>query len=483
MSPSSIDRRSLVAGTVATGAAAALAGSPAVGASALASGRARRPDPMSPARLHRRVRELCDFQPRWAGYRAERQAGAWLARRLRDAGLEVEVDRYTFRKWQLDGWRTTLLSSEGRRELPSFPLWSSAAGRGTAPLVDVGLGTEPELVARDLGGAVAVVTGRALLNVFASYPDTYHRAAELGAVAMVVTSDAPDNLVRPTSSSRNLLDDNPIPAFQLGAQDLAAVREAAGQGGRLRYRLAAEHRDGTTRDVVGRLRGSGEQPGTVLVCAHYDAWFTGALDNATGVAGLIGLAEHFAALPRSQRPRDMVFVGVTGHDAGYPHLGLHHFVESRPELMEDVDLFVNLDHLAAHGEEHVSGTGVTEMLGLELDLGLQRPLDEERALFTSRHPALAATFLPHLAAHGIVLTAAVQTIPEVNANGDLEGLVGALGVPSVNLTMATPHYHTVEDTPSRIPARQLARCVRAHRDFLTEAMALPREVLRAGIGL
>ncbi|WP_300539816.1 hypothetical protein, partial [uncultured Nocardioides sp.] len=166
---------------------------------------------MSPARLHRRVRELCDFQPRWAGYRAERQAGAWLARRLRDAGLEVEVDRYTFRKWQLDGWRTTLLSSEGRRELPSFPLWSSAAGRGTAPLVDVGLGTEPELLARDLGGAVAVVTGRALLNVFASYPDTYHRAAELGAVAMVVTSDAPDNLVRPTSSSRNLLDDNPIP--------------------------------------------------------------------------------------------------------------------------------------------------------------------------------------------------------------------------------------------------------------------------------
>ena len=163
-----------------------------------------------------------------------------------------------------------------------------------------------------------------------------------------------------------------------------------------------------------------------------------------------------------------------------PALREQHMFEA---LMEDVDLFVNLDHLAAHGEEHVSGTGVTEMLGLELDLGLQRPLDEERALFTSRHPALAATFLPHLAAHGILLTAAVPTIPEVNANGDLEGLVGALGVPSVNLTMATPHYHTVEDTPSRIPARQLARCVRAHRDFLIEAMALPREVLRAGIGL
>ncbi|MBU2075839.1 MAG: hypothetical protein KJ938_15510 [Actinobacteria bacterium] len=179
----SVDRRSLVAGTMAAAAATALTGPAAKALPQRSSGRAERPDPMAPARLHRRVRELCDFQPRWAGYRAERQAGAWLARRLRDAGLDVEVDRYTFRKWQLDGWRTTLLSAQGRRVLPSFPIWSTAAGRGTAPLVDVGLGTEPELLARDLTGAVAVVTGKALLNVFASYPDTYHRAAELGAVA------------------------------------------------------------------------------------------------------------------------------------------------------------------------------------------------------------------------------------------------------------------------------------------------------------
>ena len=40
---------------------------------------------------------------------------------------------------------------------------------------------------------------------------------------VTVTSDAPDNLIRPTSSSRNKLDDNPIPAFQLGARDLAEV--------------------------------------------------------------------------------------------------------------------------------------------------------------------------------------------------------------------------------------------------------------------
>ena len=473
-SPTAVGRRALLAGATGAGAAGVVAAGASPAAAAV--------DPMSPRRLHRRVRELCAFSPRWAGYRGDRQAGRWLARRLEAAGCDTEGDRYTFRKWQLDGWRVSLLQDGRRRDLESFPLWSTAAGRGAARVVDVGLGTEPELLAADLRGAVAVVTGKALLNVFATYPDTYHRAAELGAVAMLVTSDAPDNLVRPTSTSQNRLDDNPIPAFQLGARDLARVRRAARDGARVRYQLDAHHRAGTTRDVVGRLRGSGELPGTVVVCAHYDAWFTGALDNATGVAGLVGLAEHFGSLPRSQRPRDMVFVGVTGHDAGYPHLGMNHWIGANADLLGEVDLFVNLDHLAAHGEEHLSGTGVLDGLGIDAEVLIERGGDEERALFTTRHPALAATFLPHLLRQGITMSAVVPSLPEVNANGDLEGLMAERGVPCVNLTMATPHYHTVEDTPDRIPPRQLARCVTAHRDFLTDAMALPRELLRLSAG-
>ncbi len=32
----------------------------------------------------------------------------------------------------------------------------------------------------------------------------------------------------------------------------------------------------------------------ILVMAHFDAWFYGALDNASGVATMLGLAEYFA---------------------------------------------------------------------------------------------------------------------------------------------------------------------------------------------
>ena len=431
-------------------------------------------DPMDPERLHRWVRELCAFSPRWAGYPGDRLSADWLEQRLDQAGLETQIDPYSFRKWQLNDW-SVHLQTEGRSEaMKSFPMWSTQAGAGEAELVDVGLGTELELLAQDIRGKAVVVTGRALLNVFATYPDTYPRAAELGAVAMFVTSDAPDNLIRPTSSSQNQLDANPIPAFQLGAQDLARMRQAARNGGRVRWSLEAYHEDGTTHDVVGHLPGSGALDGTILICAHYDAWFSGALDNATGVAGLIGLAEHFAGLPLEERPRDMIFLGVTGHDVGFPYGGMTHWVSTHQQLIPELDLFMNLDHLAARGEEHLSGTGIIDMLGLSIE----RPGDEERALFTTQHPALTRTFLPYLGQYGL-LALPVPTVPEVSANRDLEGAMGLLQVPSVNLTMATPHYHTERDTPDRIPAEQLSRSVQAHRDFLQDILHMSRAQIRS----
>ncbi len=431
-------------------------------------------DPMSPDRLHGWVRELCAFQPRWAGYPAERRAGEWLAQRLQNAGVETQMEPYGFRKWELGNWKVELTDGESTQEIKSFPMWSTHAGKGTAELVDVGLGTELELLTRNIAGKAVVVTGKALLNVFATYPDTYQRAAELGAVAMFVTSDAPDNLIRPTSSSQNYLDDNPIPAFQLGARDLARLRAASRTGGTVSWSLESKHVDGTTHDIVGFLPGSGELEGAVVICAHYDAWFTGALDNATGVAGLIGLAEHFGALDVAERPRDMIFLGVTGHDTGFPYGGMSNWLSKYPDNVPDIDLFVNLDHLAAHGEEHVSGAGIIDMLGLTIE----RPGDEERALFTTKHPVLGLTFLPYLVKYGL-LAGYLPTVPEVNANRDLEGAMGALGVPSVNLTMATPHYHTVEDTPDRIPAEQLSRAVQAHRDFITDMIGMSRTQIRA----
>ncbi|WP_232680479.1 M28 family metallopeptidase [Nocardioides sp. R-C-SC26] len=434
-------------------------------------------DPLSPARLHRHVREVCAFGPRWTGYPAERRASHWVAARLRAAGLRTEVDRYGFRKWQLSRWRVDLRADGGLQPIATFPLWSSHGGEGEAPLVDVGFGSDPELALHDLRGKAVVVTGKALLNVFSTYRDVYAHAAARGAVAMFVTSDAPDNLIRPTSSSANQLDKNPIPAFNLGATDLARLRRAARAGSRIRWRLDARHVDGHTHDVTAVLPGSGAESGALMIAAHVDSWFTGALDNATGTAGLIGLAEHFARVPRAKRPKDMYFVSVTGHDTGFPFGGLQHWVRTHSRLMSRLDAFVNLDHLAAHHEEHLSTGGIIDMLGLSI----QTPLDQERALFTTAHPTLAAIWTPALLRHRLAPVVPGPTIPAFTPNPDLEGIMGDHGVPSSSLTMATPHYHTIEDTPDRIPPEQLSRAVRCHADVLAGMQSVPGSLLRLGV--
>ena len=48
----------------------------------------------------------------------------------------------------------------------------------------------------------------------------------------------------------------------------------------------------------------------IVVVAHVDSFFEGALDNASGVAGMVALAEYFAAVPQAERTRNIVFAGI-----------------------------------------------------------------------------------------------------------------------------------------------------------------------------
>lgn len=95
------------------------------------------------------------------------------------------------------------------------------------------------------------------------------------------------------------------PCFNLGGEDgdflnhLIARASAAGLADQLRVTLslkqALQHGPGQTLVAHVRGRSSAEN---LIVSAHSDAWFTGANDNASGVAALIALARHYARGPR-----------------------------------------------------------------------------------------------------------------------------------------------------------------------------------------
>jgi len=112
-------------------------------------------------------------------------------------------------------------------------------------------------------------------------------------------------------------------------------------------------------NLVARIKGT-RGGKAMVVSAHYDHLgvrdgeiYNGADDNASGVAGLLAVAETFKARP----PRhDVIFAVVDAEESGLR--GARAFVAAPPAPLETVALEVNFDMLGknARNELYVSGT-------------------------------------------------------------------------------------------------------------------------------
>ncbi|KAF1694248.1 aminopeptidase [Pseudoxanthomonas jiangsuensis] len=128
----------------------------------------------------------------------------------------------------------------------------------------------------------------------------------------------------------------------------------------------------TSRNVVGVLPGASRADEAVLYMAHWDhlgkhegeegdAIYNGAIDNATGVAGILEIAEAFAGQP--QRPeRSVVFLAVTLEESGL--LGSKYYVAHPSFPLDKIAGVVNLDAMSVAGRSRdmvVTGFGNSEL--------------------------------------------------------------------------------------------------------------------------
>jgi hypothetical protein len=114
-----------------------------------------------------------------------------------------------------------------------------------------------------------------------------------------------------------------------------------------------------SRNVVARIQGSdprGKEQYVVHV-AHWDHLgldasragdpiYHGALDNASGVAGLLEIARAYARLPNPPR-RSVLLIATTGEEHGL--LGARHYVESPLYPLNSTAAVINLDALNPWG--------------------------------------------------------------------------------------------------------------------------------------
>lgn len=162
--------------------------------------------------------------------------------------------------------------------------------------------------------------------------------------------------------------------------DLDAAYASAGKRGfkpvplkaKVSATLKSSITEKTSRNVIGVLPGASKPDEAVLYMAHWDHLgkhegeegdniYNGAVDNATGVAGILEIAEAFAH--QDPKPaRSVVFVAVTLEESGL--LGSKYYVAHPTFPLNKIAGVINLDAMSVGGKSRdfvVTGKGNSQL--------------------------------------------------------------------------------------------------------------------------
>ena len=167
--------------------------------------------------------------------------------------------------------------------------------------------------------------------------------------------------------------------------DLDAMRVAAGKRGfkampmkaKMSVDLKSTTSEKSSRNVIGVLPGSEKPDEAIVYMAHWDHLgkhegadpsenggdnvYNGAVDNATGVAGIIEIAEKFARSEPKPK-RSVIFLAVTLEESGL--LGSKYYVAHPTVPMDKTVAVINMDAMPVGGRSKnmtVVGMGNSEL--------------------------------------------------------------------------------------------------------------------------
>ena len=315
---------------------------------------------------------------RIAGTKYETMTADWVQEKFRALGLEdvhrVPLDippQWMPQDWDLkaEGSGGTLSFSSAYPAVPFDPnrrlsreQWATFPSPMPTPLeveaVWVGLGTEPDFAGRDVRGKAVVfqaMLAPGQMGNSAAFEGVGPRAEAAGAAMTIGIWGYYGNMAVVQSAQAQQ-----TPGFWIGFEDGKRLRDLISEGPvTISASMDVDIVEGLTTPIqFGMLPGTTDE--TIIVTAHMDGWFDAALDNASGLAVMVTLAEHFSQIPREQRRRNMIFVGGAGHHPGSP--GSPYMRESG--MAENAALLLNAEHVAPaqflrYGTELVRTAGIS----------------------------------------------------------------------------------------------------------------------------
>ncbi len=396
-------------------------------------------DPLA-ARIAGHVRTLCGLEPdRNPGTTGNREAVEHVARAFR--ALDLQCEEIPF---ETVGWRygTATISVAGT-SIPAHPGPFSPPFDDSAPLVVAS--TVEQLSAPDIHGAVLLLHGPIAIEQLTPRDYPWYSNADHAAVLAAIERAKPAAVLAATGMSPGttaalspfpLIEDASftLPSAYLAEKDGAALASHTGQA-------VAVHID-SGRFAAACLQPTGWLPGRttarILVTSHLDTkpGTPGALDNASGVATMLAVAE----LLGSHSLRHTVeFVPFNGEDH-FASPGEVAYLDHRPDT-DDISLVVNVDGAGyAGGPSVVSRFGTTAVI----DAALSSALDRHSACVTEGDPWFSGD-------HAVF---AMRGVP-------------ALAITSRDMEkLWTEVAHTAADTPDLIDSALLAETARFIADIV-----------------
>ena len=191
---------------------------------------------------------------------------------------------------------------------------------------------------------------------------------------------------------------------------------------------------------------------------HIDGYYDAALDNASGMAVMIGLANYFAAIPQGERGRNITFIGTAGHHVGSPNAP---YLRDRG-MLKKAALIVNCEHVAP-----------TQFVAFNNELRLTNTVLPRRRWVNGSQALLDIT-LDSYDTFGVTVIGAMDG----RATGEMMAIDKE--APSVQLIRSPEHKHTDWDVPELVPAAGLEAAARAFAKIVDQVNTLDLDELQPG---
>jgi len=301
------------------------------------------------ANIARRYRDAGHpkFWGRIIGTPADAEDVEWLIAKFKAAGLtDVRSQPYDLvPQWFPQSWEVTVTGGGKTISMESAQPDYGATGTPSEGVdlegVYVGLGSEADFAGKNVNGKAVIVFSM----LGAPNEGAVRRADAKGAAAILEVNMLPGNARYQAYPSGTK-----APAFTVGHDDGTAARDIiasmpTGQSARVKVRLDVQRVPNLkTAQIWGTLPGATDE--TIYIMAHRDGWFDASGDNGGGVAGMLGLAEHYGKIPRAQRKRTMIFVALDGHhNSGEGSaVGNKWIIDNHQNLFAKTALAINIEH-------------------------------------------------------------------------------------------------------------------------------------------